>query len=770
MTVRPLPLPSKPRTLEDEVAEATKHGHQITDLTPESPTTPKQFTVNLALTDTERRSVRYAYVRTVAHLAQLVTWLESTKLFGFDIETNGLDPWKDGIATLQFGVLGHPSGIDAWVLDIRAFTREELAPVFAVLESRDHSKLGQNIRFEYRFLRAQYDLRIRKLADTQIAEMIIRAGLLSPKGDTARGGDRSAYRLCSMNALMKRYAKIEIDKDTDLRTSFFATPVGTHSVRQIIYAASDVIYPFVIAKAQRQLIDERGLQGIIKVEMELIPVLGELEHTGIRVDKAQWRVLWQEALGERAKAEAALDELIRPCTQQADLFDTDAVKARPIYPKAGRPLNYSSSEQVRWAIKAYCESKRWPIHVCIDAKEAKALKLKHGADWIKRQTEQGKVVDENDLPDWLLPDDKVCLLTEADKNTLVLRKSRAQLPAQIVDLLITYSKYDIRCDTFGNDWLLKNVSIKTGRVHTEVHQAVTNTGRVSTTPNLQNIPSDKRYRKCFVPAEGYKFVICDYSQQEPRLLAQVSKDPVYLGTYERNDDLYLAVAEAMLGHRPDKHTPEGKLERKIFKIIVLAMAYRAGARKLRDQLTLGMADDIALGRVEPPTLEYAREMHQRFFEVHEKVLEYQNKCSNGADPRGKDVARIWDDLVGDLVTYVRSPCGRIRFFPPGSLNTYTEASNAPIQGGSATMTKAAACLIQKMIEDEGWLGKATIVNLVHDEIVAEVHESIAEAFAPKMQALMVQAGRFYCPDVPIAAEYPEGSNGVVPYWAKEIDG
>lgn len=763
-----LPSPSKTRSLEDEVKEASKHGHSVFDLVPESAEQPKQFTVDLALTATERRHVRYAYVRSAQHLPQLVQWLETAPLFGFDIETNGLDPWKDGIATLQFGWPGHPSGIDAWVLDVRAFTREELAPVFAILEGRTQTKLGQNIRFEYRFLRAQYNLRIKKLADTQIAEMVIRTGLLSAKGETKRGEDRTAYKLCSMNALMKRYAKIEIDKDTDLRTSFFATPVGTHSVRQIIYAASDVIYPFVIAKAQRKLIEERGLQGIIKIEMELIPVLGEMEHVGMRVDKAKWRALWQEALGKRAEAEAALDELIRPCTQQADLFDTDTVKARPIYPKAGRPLNYSSSEQVRWAIKAYCESIRWPVRVVVDAKEAKALKLKYGADWIKRQTANGKVVDENDLPDWLLPEDEVCLLTEADKNTLVLRKARKQLPANIVNLLLEYSKYDIRCDTFGNDWLLKNVSTRTQRVHTEVHQAVTNTGRVSTTPNLQNIPSDQRYRQCFIPAEGKKFVICDYSQQEPRLLAQVSRDPVYMGTYERNDDLYLAVAEAMLGHRPDKHTPEGKLERKIFKIIVLAVAYRAGARKLRDQLTFAMADDITAGRVEPPTLEYAREMLERFFEVHEKVLEYQNRCSNGADPKGKNVERIWDELVGDLVTYVRSLCGRIRFFRPDSQNTYTEAANAPIQGGSATMTKAAACLIQQMIEQEGWEDKATIVNLVHDEIVAEVDDDIAEEFAPKMQALMVQAGRFFCPDIPIAAEFPEGSNGVVPYWAKEI--
>lgn len=768
MTIHPLPLPSRARSLKDELAEATEHGYAVSEVVEETVHQPLRFTVDLALSETNRRRLRYAYVRRHEHLAALLEWLSTSTLFGFDIETNGLDPWKDGIATLQFGQIGHSSGIDAWVLDVRAFSREELDPVFAVLESREHAKLGQNIRFEYRFLRAHYGIRIRRLADTQIAEMIIRAGLLSPKGDTARGVDRSAYRLCSMNALMKRYAKLEIDKDKDLRTSFFATPVGQHSVRQIIYAASDVIYPFVIAQAQRQLIEDRGLQGIVKVEMELIPVLGELEHVGVRVDKTQWRALWQEALGARAEAEAALDELIRPCTLQADLFDTDTVKARPLYPKASRPLNYSSSDQVKWAIKAYCDATQWPLPVVIDKKEARELKMRYGASWLQKQAEQGRSVNLDDLPDWLIPEGEVCLLTEADKGTLVLRKSRKQLPAEIVDLLMTYSKYDIRCDTFGNDWLLKNVNIKTGRVHTEVHQSVTNTGRLSTTPNLQNIPSDRRYRQCFIPADGKKFVICDYSQQEPRLLAQVSQDPVYLTTYANNDDLYLAVAEAMLGHRPDKHTPEGKLERKIFKIIVLAMAYRAGARKLRDQLTLGMADDIAAGRVEPPTLEYAREMHARFFQVHEKVLEYQNLCSAGADPRGAGVAKIWDDLAADLVTYVRAPCGRVRFFPSTSTNTYTEASNAPIQGGSATMIKAASGLIQRMIEDEGWVGKAVIINLVHDEIVAEVDDDIAQAFAPKMQALMVQAGRFYCPDVAIAAEFPEGSNGVVPYWAKEI--
>lgn len=751
--------------------DLARYGQKVLSLSEPTDTLPLRFTLDLQLNKTTRQPVRYWYVTRPAELPQVMEWLSGLSMVALDLETSGLNAFDEKIATLQLGSMetpneNHPHAV---VIDVRAFTPDELRPIFDVLESRQVTKLGQNVRFEYRFLRAQYGVRCRKLADTQVAEMIIRAGLLSPKNQVrGKGEDRSAYKLCSMAALMTRYAEIEIDKSEDIRTGFYRTPVGQHTLRQIVYAASDVIFPFVIAKAQRKLIEERGLRGIIKVEMELIPVLGELEHRGLRVDKAQWRALWQEALAKRAEAQAELDELIRQYTMQPDLFDTPEKKERPIYPKANRPLNYSSAEQVKWALKKLCEGRNWPYEVVIDKARLAQLKQEYGATWLQTQAEKGRNVTVDDVPDWLIPESRYCLLTEADKNTLTLRKCRGQLPAEAVDLLMTYSKYDIRCDTFGNDWLLKNVRTDTGRVHTDVHQAVTNTGRLSTTPNLQNIPSDQRYRHCFIPSDGFSFVICDYSQQEPRLLAQVSKDPVYLGTYERNDDLYLSVAEAMLGHRPDKKTDEGKLERKIFKAVVLAMAYRSGARKLRDQLTLGLADAIIAGQVPPPSFEYAANLHAKFFEVHEDVLTYQNRCSENADPRNKLAPKLWDEVAGDMVTYVRGPCGRIRFFPADANNTYTEAANAPIQGSSATMTKAAAGLIQQMIDDRGWQDLAFVVNLVHDEIVCEVHNSIAEEFAPLMKELMERAGGFYCPDVKIVAEYPEGSNGVVPFWAKEL--
>jgi DNA polymerase I-like protein with 3'-5' exonuclease and polymerase domains len=751
--------------------DLVRHGHRILTLEEPEGVLPLRFTLDLALTKTARQEVRYWYVTRTEELPKVWEWLRTLTMVAVDVETSGLNAFDHNIATVQLGSLSaaDPEHPHAVVLDVRAFSAEELRPMFEMLEDRQITKLGQNVRFEYRFFRAEYGVRCRKLADTQVAEMVIRAGLLSPKNEArSRGEERSAYRLCSMAALMQRYAELEIDKAEDLRTGFYRTPVGQHSLRQIIYAASDVIYPFVIAKEQRQLIEERQLRGIIKVEMELIPVLGELEHRGMRVNKTAWRALWQEALAKRAEAQFALDELVRQYAVQGDLFDTETVKARPIYPKLNRPINYSSAEQVRWALKQICQGRQWSHEVVIDQPRANELLQEWGAKWVRSQEERGRKVTVEDIPEWVIPEDRYCMLLEADKLTLTLRKCRGQLPVDVVGLLIEYSKYDIRCDTFGNDWLLKNVRSDTGRVHTEVHQAVTNTGRLSTTPNLQNVPSDSRYRQCFIPGEEYSYVIADYSQQEPRLMAQLSGDPVYLATYANRDDLYLSVAEAMLGHRPDPHTPAGKLERKIFKAVVLAMAYRSGARKLRDQLTLGLADAILSGEVEAPSIEFAMDLHRRFFEAHEKVLEYQNRCSEAADPRNKKAARLWDQVAGDMVTYVRGPCGRIRFFPPDAKNTYTEAANAPIQGSSATMTKAAACLVQREVEDRGWQDKVWIVNLVHDEIVCEAHDSVAKEFAGVLQAAMGRAGGFYCPDVPVVADFPEGSDGVVPHWAKEF--
>jgi DNA polymerase I-like protein with 3'-5' exonuclease and polymerase domains len=715
------------------------------------------------------RHVTIGYCTTKAGLWEIQEWLKTAKVVALDLETSGLSPWLDKIATVQLGVLDHPSGVDVWVLDIRCFTFQELKWLWDLCENKKVVKLGQNLGFEYRFLR-MLNVRLRGVADCQLAELVLRAGVLDDgkKNEADDGASRAAYRLTSMKALMLRYYQVVIKKETDVRTSFYSTPAGKHTPVQLAYASLDVVYPFLIAAAQKPIIAERGLREIIKLEMETLPIIHEMEHKGIRLDAGAWRALWQEAVQKRAETERALDDLLRDLTYQHDLFDTDRSKARPIYPVKNKPLNYSSSVQVKWAINAYCKSIKWPYELLLTWPAVKKAKKAWGKEWAGYKKSKGIEVEAEDAPDSVLPEDRYCLLVEADKKALTIRSARGQLPRNLVTLLMDYSKYDQQVTAFGIEWLNKNVRRETKRIHTSVHQAITTTGRTSTQPNLQNIPSDPRYRKCFVPGPGYSFVIADYSQQEPRLLAQVSQDPTYLSTYRNKDDLYVAVAEAMVGHRPDKKTPEGNLERQVFKAIVLAMAYRSGIPKLRDQLTLGLADAIFKGEAVPPTMDYAAEMHRRFFEVHEKVKAFQDRCSNGADPENKEAFRFWDDYLQDHVTFVRAPCGRIRTFRPDANNTYTEAANAPIQGGSASMIKAAACLWQREVDARGWQDLTWIGNIIHDEILCEARNDIAQDVADLLKECMERAGRAYCPDVPVVAEFPESSTGVVPYWTKAL--
>lgn len=750
--------------------------------------TPLGYVLDVVVDAGKVQQVTYYYVTEDEEVEHFLAWAQGQRALGYDLETSGLNPMDDKIATMQLGNPKAPSP-RAYVFDMRCLSLEAMEPVFAILRSTTILKLGQNVKFECKWTQFHYGVKVRHVWDTQVTEMIMRPGLLQgqAKGPTARGEDRAAYKHSSMFALAKRYLGIEIDKDTDLRTSFFSTPAGEHSMRQIVYAAGDVIYPFYIAAHQKQDLAARKLENIAKIEMGVIPVLADMELTGFKIDIKKWRALWQEAVRKRAEAERALDTLM--LSVQPDLFGGTDLNVRPIYTGTKRPtpLNYSSSAQVKWYIQQLCQSRHWGVRVLTTPAQFSRLLAdctkpwQYGEpDWVadgRAWLERNPTKSVADMPYYILPERDYCVLLQADKNNLLLAKARKQLPADLVDLLLDYSKWDIRCDTFGNEFLKKHVRKDTGSIHTEFHQAVTTTGRLSSSPNLQNIPSGKDYRSCFIPQDGYAFVICDYSQIEPRITAQMSGDPTYTTTFLKDDDLYLAVAEAMLGHRPDKATPEGKLERKIFKTVVLALAYNMGKWKLRDRLTIALVDDIMSGKVEAPTFAYASELWDRFFEVHQKVREIQTKCINDASPRIKETQdynsetipnprKIWDDFLQESVTWVTAPCGRKRFFPPDAKNCYTEAPNVGPQSGSATITKAAAWLLQLEIDANGW--DAHLVNLVHDEIVVMVKLEQALAFAPVMKAIMERAGQHYCPDIPIKAEYPEGSNGVVSYWAKEV--
>lgn len=714
-------------------------------------------------------------------IAVVCDWLDQQYRVGLDTETSGLNPLTEFIATIQ---IGYPFGDHpcAFVIDYRCFTPEQLKPVFDRLENRKLIKVGANLKFEYKFLKHHTGCTIRTLQDTQLAEQVIRAGLFPER----KGGksddeesDSMAYRDSSMWACYMRYFGVSINKDKVIRTSFYKTLPTEYTIEQLSYAADDVIFPAYIWREQEKEIEARSLRSIIKLEMRSIPHTGNAELRGMGIDTEQWLALYQEAEQGRRDSQRKLFALLRG-VQQQELFDSKPNEP-VLYPRTGKPLNLDSHEQVKWAIKAYCESIQWPYKLVTRDKELNLLRRKHAAEWIQYRFEnqRGKALPLPQfmgqilpmVPDTLLPDDH-CVLVKTDKDTLRLARVRRQLPRELVDVLLEYSKFSQRVDNFGKEFLKKHVGVD-GRIHTEFHQGKASTGRYTTTPNLQNIPTDPRYRKCFIPAKGYKFVIADYSQQEPRLTAQDSQDPVYLATYQNDEDIYINIGEVMLGYRLDpvsldeELAKRSKADRQLMKTVVLAMAYRMGPNKLWRRLCLAFEDEILAGRMELPTYEYVKELHERFLKMFPKLVEYQDYCSKQASPEVQDTSRkIWDRYIGAPVTWATARCGRKRFFAPDALGVFTAAANSPIQGAAASMSKAAAVMIQDYIDDNGI--DAYVVDMVHDELVYECREDQAVQFAQVVRHLMEKAGKFYLPDVPIKAEFPKNTDGTVDYWAKEI--
>lgn len=726
---------------------------------------PIDVPVNLGVAGTV--TYKLYYVTKVKQLKEAVKWGKKQRIMGLDLETGGLSPYKDKIATIQ---IGWPLGSEptAFVIDVRCFTPEQLAELFALLENPDIIKLGQNIKFECLFLNSQYGVKLRNLQDTQVSEMIIRAGLLPlSKGGGDGESDRAAYGASSMDNLAKRYLGISLNKDFNLRTSFWNTPPGQHTLAQLIYGAGDVVYPPYIAIKQKEELVDRQLVNTVKNEWKIIPILAEAEIRGIPMRTDKWLQLWQVAETERIKSEAGLHKLLLSAEQHELFQDETGKNYKALHPHTKRPINFDSPPQVKFAIKAYCQAIKWPVHIITDIKELLRIKEEVGKEWLQKRRAKGATVTAENVPEYLVPKDKYCVLLETGVPTLRLARIYKQLPPDMVQLLIDYSKYSTRATTFGKDFITKYV-LPDGKLHFSFHQAIVSTGRLSAQPNSMNIPRSQDYRGCFVPGKGKKFVIADYSQIEPRLTAQCSLDPVYLETFLNNDDIYLTVAQAMLGYRPDITTDAGKIERQIFKVIVLGMAYRMGIGKLQRTLTLALEDAILAGKAEIPDFFYVKDLHEKFLSTFAKLHDLQNEWSGLAHPQDTTRPKIYDIYRNDEITWITAPCGRKRFFASTALNTYTEGSNAPIQGCSATMIKVAMGMLQDRIDQEltpkgQYMG---LINSVHDELVYECDEEIAPEAALMLKECMEAAGRLYVTKVPIKAEFPAGTNGVCDYWKK----
>ena len=274
---------------------------------------------------------------------------------------------------------------------------------------------------------------------------------------------------------------------------------------------------------------------------------------------------------------------------------------------------------------------------------------------------------------------------------------------------------------------------QTGRVHTSYHQAVTATGRLSSTdPNLQNIPvrneQGRRIRQAFIPCAGYKLVAADYSQIELRIMAHLSGDKGLLTAFAEGKDIHKATAAEVFGVALDAVTSD---MRRSAKAINFGLIYGMSA--------FGLAKQLGIGRAE------AQKYMDLYFERYPGVLEYMERTRQQADAQG----------------YVETLFGRRLYLPDiksrnAGLRKAAEraAINAPMQGTAADIIKRA------MINVDGWIRgiedeSIRMLMQVHDELVFEIREEKLEEYIAIIKEKMSAAAELH---VPLLVEAGTGDN------------
>jgi DNA polymerase I len=329
-----------------------------------------------------------------------------------------------------------------------------------------------------------------------------------------------------------------------------------------------------------------------------------------------------------------------------------------------------------------------------------------------------------------------------DVNTL----EKLQGKHEVVDLILQHRTFSKLKSTYV-DALPLLIHPQTGRVHTDFNQAVTSTGRLSSSnPNLQNIPIrtefSRQIRRAFIPAEGCLLAAADYSQIELRILAHMSQEPVLIEAYKQNRDIHTVTAQLLFEN--DTVTSE---QRRLGKIINFGVIYGMGAAKFGREVGIKASE----GKI----------FIEKFYQRYPGIFDYLERVKREAIALG----------------YVETVCGRRRYFKfesgrlrglkgrdPNQIDledlgnlgqidagNLRAAANAPIQGSSADIIKLAMIKVEQLLEHY----QAKMLLQVHDELVLEIPVAEWSELKPKLKTTMQQAIDL---SVPMVAEIGSGTN------------
>jgi DNA polymerase-1 len=481
-----------------------------------------------------------------------------------------------------------------------------------------------------------------------------------------------------LDDIVWKYCSVKLDKSIRGEIS----RIGLSS-KVIQYAADDVVYLEDVMNKQIELLKEHSLMNVMALENNVVKVFTLMEYHGVKLNVSKWNEVIVTVNAESVALEDSLNDVVltdskfkdfRPKYTQMSMFD---------YVQAKTDINWASNQQ-KLAVCQKIDSSMQSV----GDRELQRIKSKH----------------------------------------------------PLVKTLISYNKYKKLQSSFGKKFL-DFVDVD-GRIRANIWQ-ILSTGRISVSePNLNQIPSKgelaKVIRSCFIPEPGYKIVGGDYSGMELRIIAEFSKDPVWLNAFKDGQDLH-SVLCAMTFDIPiedvKKETPfkKGVTYRDIQKTISFGLAYGMSEFKLADTMDIPVAQ--------------AKAIIDKFFKAVPKVEKFLTGLGNLGKARG----------------YIKSsqPFSRIRWFEQWQHAVETKdfkilgeieraSKNTPIQGTNGDIIKQALIDVQEEIYLNNWDVK--IILAVYDEIQTECVDSQTAAWKIKLDELMVTAAKKVLKDCPVVVD------------------
>ena len=603
--------------------------------------------------------------------------LDKIKKLCIDTETTGLDARIADVRLIQVcSTEENDDDRDIYVFDM--FKIPDHSKLKAFIESRE-MLVAHSMNFDFQFLlKIGIDYK-NKIFDTYIAERCLRAGFkekrISPQAKKPYFADVS----CSLKAVVKRRLDIELDKE-EQRSDWSKEDL---KIEQIEYAAKDVdLLPRVAASQLKELVEE-SLLDIYSLESKCIRSVATMCHKGFNVDVTKLmelkfsisKELTDKTLEFCMALDSALPEELK---LPKNLDGTLAIGKKP-----KKEFNPGSGVQ---CIRLFQEL---GINLPVDGTTGK-------------------------------PTLSQVALSEFDSEDEILNMYRKRV------------KVETKLEHVEK--LINNINPITQRIHSGYNQYGANSGRFTSSGakkqtaakektefaiNAQQIPRSNEFRSCFRAQTGYKLVICDFSQIELRLGAELINIPQMIEAFKNEQDLHTVTA-SLIYKIPVAEVQ--KHQRQEGKTLNFALLYGMGYRKYKTYAAQS-------GKV--ISLSDAKVAHTAFHTAYPRLREWHRERSA---------------MVADGWCYVRTPLGRRRLLSYDDA-LMTACANTLIQGAGADILKLSLAELGKYLDDE-----ASLVACVHDEIVLEVTESRANQFKEILEKSMTLAAETILKVVPAKAD------------------